>query len=192
VILVVGLGNPGPRYEKTRHNVGFVVVDRLLEKVPDARWSSRFSGDYAQGDLSGTRVGLLKPGTYMNESGRSVRAAAAFYKISASDIVVVHDELDLPLATVRVKRGGGEAGHNGLRSVSQELGTQDYVRVRLGVGKPPPDFAGGGADYVLQAFAPAERALVDDLLDRGAAAVTLIAARGLEEAMNRTSRREKS
>ncbi len=188
MILVVGLGNPGARYSETRHNVGFAVIDRLAEAARPV-WREKFFGNLADVDIGGRRALALKPTTYMNESGRSVAAAAAFYKIEAADIVVVHDELDLGFGTLRLKRGGGEAGHNGLKSVSQHLGTKEYVRLRIGVGKPPPGFQGDGADFVLEGFAPAERPLLGEIVDRAREAVVLIAEHGLEHAMNVTNRR---
>jgi PTH1 family peptidyl-tRNA hydrolase len=189
VILVVGLGNPGKKYAATRHNLGFEVVDRLVERASAPAYREKFSGAFTDLEIAGVRVGALKPGTYMNDSGRSVVAAAGFYKIAPEDVLIVHDELDLPFGDVRLKKGGGEAGHNGVKSVSQHLGTKDYVRLRLGVGKPPPGFHGSGADFVLEGFAPAERAQVGDIVNRGADAVALFVERGLEHAMNVTNRR---
>lgn len=190
MILIVGLGNPGSRYAETRHNIGFVVVERIVSRACGTPWKQRFSGLVSELELGGQRALALEPQTFMNRSGESVRSAASFYKIAPRDILVIHDELDLPFGTVRLKLGGGEAGHNGLRSVTEQLGTRDYVRVRVGIGKPPPGFRGDGADFVLQAFAPAERASLDDLVDRAGSAVALLAERGLEHAMNVTHRRE--
>jgi PTH1 family peptidyl-tRNA hydrolase len=189
VILLVGLGNPGTRYAQTRHNVGFVVADQIVRDTGVGTWREKFSGHLADAEVGGQRVLALKPMTYMNESGRSVGAAASFYKIAASDVVVVHDELDLPFATVRLKFGGGEAGNNGLRSISQHLGTKDYVRLRIGIGKPPPGFKGSGADFVLEGFSSAERAQLGDVVERARDAVALLVGRGLEFAMNSTNRR---
>jgi PTH1 family peptidyl-tRNA hydrolase len=186
MMLLVGLGNPGKRYAETRHNVGWAVIDRTVGHAP---WREKFSGLFAEFELEGQKAYALKPQTYMNESGRSVAAATAFYKIEPRDVLVLHDELDLPFGTVRVKVGGGEAGHNGLRSVSQHLGTKDYARIRIGVGKPPPGFHGDGADFVLQAFSPAERAQLDDIVERAREAVGLVVGRGLEYAMNVMNRR---
>jgi PTH1 family peptidyl-tRNA hydrolase len=188
VILVVGLGNPGKRYEDTRHNVGFWIADQLATRAGGV-FREKFSGRFAEGTLEGQRVGILEPQTYMNDSGRSVIAASTFYKVPPQDVVIVHDELDLPFATIRLKSGGGEAGHNGLRSVSQHLGTKDYVRLRFGVGKPPAGFHGTGADFVLQAFAPGERAALDSLVEQAADSVGLFVRHGLDHAMNATNRR---
>ena len=188
MLLIVGLGNPGERYARTRHNVGFCVVDRLFATTPNAVWQERFLGALSLVAVDGRRAALLKPMTYMNESGRSVAQAAAFYKVAPSDILVAHDELDLPLGGLRLKRGGGEAGHRGLLSISRHLGTQDYLRLRFGIGKPPADFRGDTADYVLEAFAPSEDAQVADALHRASAAVVLVANKGLEQAMTETNR----
>lgn len=188
MILVAGLGNPGKRYADTRHNLGFLVVERLGGRA-SASFRDKFSGKFAEVELAGARVGLLAPQTYMNESGRSVGAAATFFKVAPADVVIVHDELDLPFGVVRLKLGGGEAGNNGLKSVSAHLGTKDYARVRVGIGKPPPGFAGTGADFVLQAFAPEERAVLDDLVDKASDTVALFVGKGLEHAMNVTNRR---
>jgi PTH1 family peptidyl-tRNA hydrolase len=187
VILVAGLGNPGIRYADNRHNVGFMVVDRLAG--PRATWRGQFSGEFTQVSLEGERVGLLKPTTYMNESGRSVAAAARYFRVPAEALVVVHDELDLPFGDVRLKIGGGEAGHRGLGSVSLHIGTSEYGRVRVGIGHPPPEFAGSGADYVLQAFPLDDRVALDDVLDRAADAVIRIARSGWQAAMNHVNRR---
>jgi PTH1 family peptidyl-tRNA hydrolase len=190
VILVAGLGNPGKRYADTRHNIGFHVVERVVERARGGPWRKKFSGMVTEIEIHSQRVLALMPSTYMNESGESVAGAAKFYKVLAKDVVVVHDELDLPFGVLRLKLGGGEAGHNGLKSVTERLGTRDYVRLRVGVGKPPVGFSGTGADYVLQAFAPAERARVGDIVDQAADAVALFVDRCLEQAMNVTNRRE--
>jgi peptidyl-tRNA hydrolase, PTH1 family len=188
VILVVGLGNPGGRYADTRHNVGFRVADRLVGDACGS-WREKFSGEFALVEVAGERVGVLKPQTYMNESGRSVGPAAKFYKVKPKDVVVVHDELDLPLASIRYKLGGGEAGHRGLRSISSHLSTKDYVRIRFGIGRPPPSFGGEVSDYVLQAFPLSERPQVDEAVGRSAGAVELLLKKGLSEAMNTTNQR---
>lgn len=191
-ILIVGLGNPGKRYAATRHNVGFLVADRLVERAGGAAWREKFSGHFAQVELEGQRILVLKPMTYMNASGESVGPACSFFKIGPGSLLVVHDELDLPFGEVRLKRGGGEAGHRGLRSVTRHVGTRDYVRLRMGIGRPPPDFPGEPADFVLQAFAPPEQAHLDEIVERAASAAALLAGHGLQEAMNRVNRREKS
>ncbi|HVU01558.1 MAG TPA: aminoacyl-tRNA hydrolase [Polyangiaceae bacterium] len=188
MILVVGLGNPGKKYADTRHNVGFVVADRLAARA-NASFREKFNGRFTELELEGQKIGLLEPQTFMNDSGRSVKAAATFYKVLPGDVLVVHDELDIPFGTLRLKKGGGEAGNNGLRSVSQHLGTKDYVRLRFGIGKPPAGFRGDGADFVLQAFAPEERARLGDLVEQATDTVALFVGKGLDHAMNVTNRR---
>lgn len=166
VHLIVGLGNPGPQYELTRHNAGFLVLDELADragvKLTQRRSAFGAAMQLAEGRLGGPpgdvnarRVVLIKPMAFMNRSGAAVAAMAAFYKVSVEEIIVVHDELDLPLGVVRVKRGGGEAGHNGLRSISTSLSSKDYLRVRLGIGRPIGRES--GADYVLGQFSAGER-----------------------------------
>ncbi|UGV25423.1 aminoacyl-tRNA hydrolase [Rhodopseudomonas boonkerdii] len=152
--LFVGLGNPGAKYQGNRHNIGFMVLDEIARRHGFAPWRRRFQGETSEGTLGGERVILLKPMTFMNESGRSVQEAAAFFKISLGDIAVFHDELELPFAKVRVKVGGGIAGHNGLRSISAHVGN-DYRRVRLGIGHPGAKELVHG--HVLNDFAKAER-----------------------------------
>lgn len=152
--LFVGLGNPGAKYLGNRHNIGFMVLDEIARRHGFAPWRRRFQGETSEGTLGGERVILLKPMTFMNESGRSVQEAAAFFKISLGDIAVFHDELELPFAKVRVKVGGGIAGHNGLRSISAHVGN-DYRRVRLGIGHPGAKELVHG--HVLNDFAKAER-----------------------------------
>ena len=191
MILVVGLGNPGSRYADTRHNIGFRVADELASRAKVESWRSRFSGDFALTAMGSERLALLKPGTFMNVSGRSVRPAASFYKLDLDRVVVVHDELDLPFGQIRLKLGGGDAGHNGLRSITSELGSSDYVRLRFGIGHPPEDFGGSGADYVLQAFAPAELAELGARVGAAADAVELVVRRGLTAAMNTTNQRKR-
>jgi PTH1 family peptidyl-tRNA hydrolase len=182
VFLVVGLGNPGREYEATRHNVGFMVVDALRAAEGWSDFKAKFSGVWTRGELGAERVALLKPQTYMNLSGESVQPAAAFLKVPAQNVIVVHDELDLAWRDVRLKLGGGYAGHNGLRSVAQRLGP-GFVRVRIGIGKPPGRSA--GADYVLKRPARAEREALDVAVQEAADAVEVIVAQGPEAAMAR-------
>jgi peptidyl-tRNA hydrolase, PTH1 family len=161
MLLLVGLGNPGARYAGNRHNVGFLAVQEIAKRHGLGPWRRRFAGVACEGPLDGVRTLLLLPGTFMNESGRAVAEAAHFYKLSLSDITVFHDEIDLPLGKVRVKIGGGIAGHNGLRSISEHIGN-DYRRVRIGVGHP------GDKDmvqhYVLSDFAKSDRDWVNALI----------------------------
>lgn len=160
MLLFVGLGNPGARYAGNRHNVGFMVVEAIAKRHDIGPWRRRFQGAACEGPIGGERVQLLLPGTFMNESGRAVAEAVHFYKLNLSDVVVFHDEIDLPPAKVRVKTGGGVAGHNGLRSVSAHIGN-DYRRVRIGIGHP------GTKEqvlaYVLNDFAKSDRSWVEAL-----------------------------
>ncbi len=190
MLLIAGLGNPGPRYQATRHNIGFRVIDELARQAgaSAAAFRERFHGEVATVTLFEQDLLLLKPQTFMNDSGRSVQAACAFYKIKPAELLVAHDELDLPFGDVRLKKGGGDGGNRGIRSVSGALGP-DYVRIRLGIGRPPPDFRGDPADFVLQAFPFAEQAGVEQMLTRAAEAVSLVTSLGLEKAMNRINQR---
>ncbi len=190
MLLIAGLGNPGPRYQATRHNLGFRLVDELARvcNVPPSAFRERFHGEIASARLGDTELLLLRPQTFMNESGRSVQAACTFYKIKPSELVVAHDELDLPFADVRLKQGGGDGGNRGIRSVTGALGP-DYLRIRLGIGRPPPDFRGDPADFVLQGFPSTELAGVEQMLTRGVEAVSLVTTLGLEKAMNRINQR---
>jgi PTH1 family peptidyl-tRNA hydrolase len=160
--LFVGLGNPGAEYSRHRHNVGFMAIDRIADKHRFPAWRRRFQAETAEADIAGERVLLLKPQTYMNESGRAVGEAARFLKIATSDIVVFHDELDLAPGKLRVKVGGGNAGHNGLRSITAHL-DNEYVRVRIGIGHPGHKDAVSG--YVLHDFAKAEGVWLEPMLD---------------------------
>lgn len=187
-MLIVGLGNPGAEYEGTRHNIGFVVVDALSARAGGAAFRRRFHGDYAEARLASGAAGLLKPLTFMNDSGRSVQAAVAFYKRAPEEVLVVHDELDLPFADLKLKVGGGDAGHRGLRSISAALGPT-YARLRVGIGRPPPGFAGTPADFVLRAFAPTEQAALSTLVVRAADAAELVVRSGIAAAMNQINRR---
>ncbi|KFE36617.1 aminoacyl-tRNA hydrolase [Thioclava atlantica] len=159
--LWVGLGNPGAKYSANRHNIGFMALDRIAEDHGFAPWRAKFQGQVSEGRVGSERIVLLKPETFMNLSGQSVRAAADFYKIPVEDITVFHDELDLAPGKCRLKQGGGHAGHNGLRSIHQHMGS-DYARVRLGIGHPGHKDRVAG--YVLSDFAKAEQEMLDDLL----------------------------
>lgn len=193
--LVVGLGNPGRKYAKNRHNVGFMVVERLRAShgLPDLK--EKFSGAWCKGEatIGGARhaLALLEPQTYMNLSGDSVQPAAAFLKVAPAQVVVVHDELDLPWKDVRLKVGGGHAGHNGLRSIIGRLGTPEFVRVRVGIGRPPPGFKGDVADYVLQDFDSMEAAELPDVVERAASAVEKVVSLGIQAAMNAVNTKAK-
>jgi PTH1 family peptidyl-tRNA hydrolase len=183
--LVVGLGNPGPGYAGNRHNVGVMVLEELASRAgirlaPGKGARARaLSGE---GRLAGRRVVLARPTTYMNESGGPVRGLLDYHHIDVADLVVVHDELDISFASVRLKRGGGEGGHNGLRSITRSTGTKDYLRVRVGIGRPPG--RQDPADFVLKDFSATERKELPFLLPEAADAVELLLARGLEAAQN--------
>jgi PTH1 family peptidyl-tRNA hydrolase len=159
--LFVGLGNPGAKYERNRHNIGFMALDRIAADHGFAAWRQRFQGQLAEGRLDGDKMLLLKPQTYMNLSGQSVGEAMRFFKLGPDDVTVFHDELDLAPGKVRVKQGGGHAGHNGLRSIHQHIGA-DYRRVRLGIGHPGRKEL--VSHYVLQDFAKADAEWLDDML----------------------------
>lgn len=180
--LVAGLGNPGPEYAGTRHNAGHMVVDLLAGRMGARFKAHRTRNEIAEGRLAGVPVTLAKPRTYMNLSGGPVAALAAFYKIPPGRIVVVHDELDIPFGSVRIKLGGGDNGHNGLRSVTQSLGTNEYVRVRFGIGRPPGRM--DAATYVLRDFSPAERKELPFVIDRCADAVETVLSKGVAAAQN--------
>ena len=180
-VLVAGLGNPGPAYAGHRHNVGHRVLDLLAARVGGS-FKRKGAAEVVEGRLVGRRVVLAKPGGYMNEAGGPVAGTARFYKAAPADLVVVHDELDLDFGVLRLKQGGGEGGHNGLRSISTSLGTRDYARVRVGIGRPPGRM--DPADYVLKDFSAAERRELDLVVDRAADAVELLLGDGLVAAQN--------
>ena len=183
--VVVGLGNPGPKYARTRHNAGFLVVDLLAERMRGSFKVHKASGGRAEvveGRLVGLPVVLAKPLSYMNESGGPINSIARFYKVAPEQVIVVHDELDLPYGGLRLKRGGGDGGHNGLKSTTSALGSKEYLRVRFGIGRPPG--RQDPADYVLREFVPAERKELEFFLDRCADAVEALLSDGLEAAQN--------
>ena len=185
MLLWVGLGNPEPGQARNRHNIGFMAVDVLAQRHGFGPWRNRFQGVAAEGSVGGQRVLALKPLTYMNDSGRSVQAAAAFYKLSVEAITAFHDELDLAPGKVRVKRGGGAAGHNGLRSMDRVLGSPEYWRVRLGIGHPGSKERVLG--HVLGDFGKGDRAWVVAMLDAVAEAAPLLAEGRPEEFMTRVA-----
>jgi peptidyl-tRNA hydrolase, PTH1 family len=181
-LLVAGLGNPGREYERTRHNVGWLVADELARRHGGS-FRSKFSGRVAEVRLGDLRLALLKPETYMNESGRSVGAAARFYKAPPEQTLLVHDDVDLEEGRLQARLGGGLAGHNGLRSIAQHLGTNDFLRLRIGVGRPGRGDPRPVADYVLSPFEP--HVDVGELVSRAGDAVEVLAAEGLAAAQQR-------
>jgi peptidyl-tRNA hydrolase, PTH1 family len=181
-LLVAGLGNPGREYERTRHNAGWLVLDELARRHGGS-WRSKFSGSLSELRIGDARVALLKPETYMNESGRSLGAAARFFKVAPERVLVVHDDVDLETGRLQAREGGGLAGHNGLRSLAQHLGSQDFLRLRIGVGRPGRGDGRSVADWVLSPFAPEDDAKA--LVSRSADAVETIVAEGLEAAQQR-------
>ncbi|MGS0687503.1 aminoacyl-tRNA hydrolase [Nakamurella sp. GG22] len=180
--LVVGLGNPGKQYAGNRHNVGAMVVDVLAQRSSSNFKSHKAGADIVETRLAGGRVVLAKPRSYMNLSGGATAGLVRFFGIEPSGVIAVHDELDLPPGTIRVKSGGGEGGHNGLRSISAALGTKDYLRVRFGIGRPPGRM--DPADYVLRDFSAAERKNLGVDIEHAADAVELLIEVGLEAAQN--------
>jgi PTH1 family peptidyl-tRNA hydrolase len=184
MFLVAGLGNPGREHEGDKHNVGFLVVDSMARRLGAGEFRSKFNALWSRGALVGQDLVLLKPQTYMNLSGDAVQPAAAFFKIAPGDVIVVHDEIDLPWADVRLKLGGGHAGHNGVRNIIERLGTPDFVRLRFGVGRPPPGFRGEGKDWVLSGFDPVQRAELPGVVDRAVDAIERVVRDGVAAAMN--------
>jgi PTH1 family peptidyl-tRNA hydrolase len=185
-LLVVGLGNPGREYARNRHNVGHMVVDELARRH-DGSWKSKFSGQLAEIRLDGHKLALLKPETYMNESGQSVGAAARFFKLDPDAVLVVHDEGDLDRGRMQLRLGGGLGGHNGLKSIASHLKTNDFLRLRVGVGRPGRGDPRPLADYVLADFEPHDD--VDSLVWNAAQAVEKLEAEGIERAQVDVNRR---
>src|SRR5215831_15448146 len=181
-LLVAGLGNPGREYAATRHNAGWMVLDELARRH-DGSWRSKFSGQLAEVRLDGAKLALLKPETYMNESGKSIAAAARFFKTPVESVLVVHDDVDLEEGRLQARLGGGLAGHNGLRSIAQALGSQEFLRLRIGVGRPGRGDRRSVADYVLAPFGPETD--VDALVARSADAVESIVRDGVAVAQQR-------
>ena len=182
-LLIVGLGNPGPVYAKTRHNIGFMVADLLAARMGESFKVHKKSGaEVVTGRLGGRPVVLAKPRTYMNESGRHVGPLAKFYSVAPAHVIAIHDELDIDFGKVRLKLGGGEGGHNGLRSIANSLGTKDFQRVRIGIGRPPG--RKDPATFVLEPFTAAERAEVPTLCELAADATEMLVQQGLEPAQN--------
>lgn len=181
-LLVAGLGNPGREHQRDRHNVGWMVVDELARRHGGA-FRSKFSGRFSETRIGESRVALLEPETYMNESGRSISAAARFFKVAPEDVLVVHDDVDLEVGRLQARLGGGLAGHNGLRSIAQALGTPEFLRLRIGVGRPGRGDPRDVADYVLSPFDPHDDA--EGIVSRAADAVEALLADGLEATQQR-------
>lgn len=180
--LIVGLGNPGSKYARTRHNIGFMALERLAERHRMAPTTKKFDALYDSGRVGDQQVVLLEPQTYMNRSGQAVLAAARFYEVAPEQIIVLHDEIDLSLGTLRLKSGGGHGGHNGLRDIAARLSTRDFLRVRLGIGRPEH---GEVTDFVLGRFTGGEKPQVDELIEQACDAVEIMLAEGIEAAQNR-------
>ncbi|MBK8172248.1 MAG: aminoacyl-tRNA hydrolase [Sandaracinaceae bacterium] len=186
--LVVGLGNPGTKYAGHRHNVGFVVVDRLAQRLGAGAFREKFQGVFTKAEWGNHEAILLKPMTYMNLSGESVQKAMSFFKVDLKNVVVVHDELDVPFGQSRIKVSGGAAGHNGLRSIIEQCSGQDFVRVRVGISRP----ASGPVDgYVLSDFNSSERAELSDVVEKAADMAEAIVSKGTQVAMNQFNTRDK-
>jgi len=185
--LIVGLGNPGPKYLWTRHNAGFIVLDRFASLNGIAVSKKNFAGLYGEGNLQGNRLLLLKPQTFMNLSGRSVAEALRFHKLTPADLVIIHDDLDIPFGQIKLKEGGGHGGHNGLRSLHQELGTSDYTRLRVGIGRPG---RGDMADYVLNNFAKGEMDSLPQLVDGIVDGLEMYLREGLPKTMSLYNNRD--
>ena len=183
--LLVGLGNPGAKYARNRHNVGFRAIDAIWQHNSGEAWRRRFQGECAEIRLNDEKCLLLKPQTYMNESGRSVGAAMQFFKLTHEDIIIFYDEIDLAPGKLRIKSGGGSAGHNGLRSISSQIGN-DYIRVRIGVGRP--EHKGQVANYVLHDFAKSDNQWLDPLIDTLASTADKIVAENYSDVMNQVAR----
>ena len=183
MLLMVGLGNPGPEYAGHRHNIGFMAVDAVAASYGFTPWRSKFSSRISEGQLGGVKVMLQKPETYMNRSGRAVAQAAHFYKLALDDLVILHDELDLAPGKVRIKEGGGVAGHNGLRSIAEAIGTRDFKRVRFGIGHPGDKAKVTG--HVLGNFSKADREWLEPLIEAFVSAAPFLAAGDDAGCMNR-------
>ena len=181
--LIVGLGNPGNKYELTRHNIGFIILDNLAIKDGIELSGSGFKGIYGKGEYSGKTLYLLKPQTFMNKSGESVKEIKNFYKIPSKQMIIVHDELDISLGKIKIKQGGGTAGHNGLESIKASIGDSDFLRLRVGIGKP--DMKGKTVKHVLSTFYKKEIDVLNETIEKAIDAVHEIVENGADSAMNK-------
>ena len=180
--VLVGLGNPGREYRNTRHNIGFVTLDAICQGINIKISRMQSNALIGSGFMDERKVILAKPQTFMNLSGKAVSSLVKFYKVPLSQLLVIHDDIDLPFGTLRMRTGGGSAGQKGLASIIQQLGTQDFPRLRIGVGRPPGQMS--GADYVLQDFSTSEQAVLNEILTRAAQAAQMFIKSGPEQAMN--------
>lgn len=186
--LIIGLGNPGKKYEKTRHNVGFLTVNNLqltIDSFSDLKLNKKFNAEIAEGKINSEKILLLKPQTFMNESGQAAAAAVRFYKIKTTNILVIHDDIDLPLGKIRIKKDGSSGGHLGVQSIINSLNTENFLRLKIGVGPKirPPKF--DAAKFVLQKFTKSEEKILSDAIKRATDAVDIILTEGVQLAMNK-------
>jgi PTH1 family peptidyl-tRNA hydrolase len=186
-LLVTGLGNPGPEYDLTRHNIGFIVADELFARSGEFSWQNKFLGQYCKIRLDDRQIILLKPETYMNLSGKSVAMAANFFNLDIDQIIIIHDDLDLPFGTIKAKKGGGTGGHKGIVSCKMLLGSSDFARIRVGIGRPA---YGGVTDFVLARFSKDEQIELDSIVKTAADAVQYAASFGLTKTMNKFNTKE--
>jgi hypothetical protein len=187
--IIAGLGNPGAEYAQTKHNVGFMLVDALAEQLGVSSWKDAFSSLVGEARIGGEKIFLVKPQTYMNDSGKALGPMLSYYKIDASDLIVIHDDMDIPAGTVRIRSKGGSGGHNGIKSIISHIGTEGVPRVRIGIGRPP---AGSTViNHVLAPFSPEDAALVRDAISYLLPAVECIVTDGIDMAMNRYNPQKK-
>ena len=189
IYLVSGLGNPGGKYARTRHNIGFMVVDELSRRFSISLSKKRFNAEFGKTRISGESLVLAKPQSFMNLSGPPLQQLSAYFKVKSQDIIVIHDDLDLPFGRIRIVKDRGHGGHNGIRSITQALGTRDYIRVRAGVGRPRGEK--GVTSHVLGRFSSSEEPLLNELIEAGADACVTILKRGVQAAMNSFNTRKK-
>jgi len=190
MIVVVGLGNPGKQYTLTKHNVGFLTVEELGQRVGIEITKNKFQSLCGEAVIEGNKVLFLKPQTYMNRSGEAVSSACDFYKVPPENLIIVHDEMDIELGRIMIKPGGGSAGNNGIKSIIVHLGTKDFIRVRIGIGKPRGE--SDGASHVLSNFSKSESAMIEDTIKTASDAVLEIIDGGLEKAMNKYNVKSKN